>query len=79
MFELPLVVFFLGKVGLVDVATFRRYRRHVIVVLVAVAAMVTPPDVFSQVALAVPMLLLYELGIAALRVTQRREGRSAGE
>lgn len=76
MFELPLVVYFLGRVGLVRVETFRRYRRHVIVALVAVAAMVTPPDVFSQVALAVPMWVLYEAGVLAVRLTQRRTPRS---
>jgi sec-independent protein translocase protein TatC len=75
MFELPLVVFFLGKVRLVSVATFRKYRRHVIVALVATAALVTPPDVFSQIALAVPMLLLYELGILMVAISERRRKR----
>lgn len=76
MFELPLVVFFLGRTGLVRVETFTRYRRHVIVAVVLVAAMVTPPDVFSQIALAIPMMALYELGILMVRLTRRRERRS---
>jgi len=77
MFELPLVVFFLGKTGLVDAATFARYRRHVIVSLVFVAAMVTPPDVFSQVALAVPMMILYELGILLVRLSDRQRRKAS--
>lgn len=76
MFELPLVVFFLGKVRLVSVSTFTRYRRHVIVALIVIAAMVTPPDIFSQIALAVPMLILYEVGILMVRFTQRKQRRS---
>lgn len=76
MFELPLVVFFLGRTGLVDAATFSRYRRHVIVALVFIAALVTPPDVFSQVALAVPMLVLYELGIMLVRLSDRRRRKA---
>ncbi|MBN2584021.1 MAG: twin-arginine translocase subunit TatC [Planctomycetes bacterium] len=75
MFELPLVVLFLGRIGIVDVATFSRYRRHVILGLVILAAIVTPPDVFSQIALAVPMWILYEAGIIILRLTERRKMR----
>lgn len=63
MFELPLVVYFLGKTRLVAASTFRRYRRHVILGIFVLSAVVTPPDAFSQVALALPMILLYELGI----------------
>ena len=78
MFEMPLVVLFLGRTGLVDVATFSRYRRHVVLILVIVAAIVTPPDVFSQVALSVPMWILYEAGLLVLRWTERRKRREAG-
>jgi len=79
MFQLPLVVLFLGKVGLADVGTFRRYRRHVILGLVALAALVTPPDVFSQVALALPMWLLYEIGVLLLWISERRKQRAASQ
>jgi sec-independent protein translocase protein TatC len=71
MFELPLVVFFLGKARLVSAATFRKYRRHVILSIVALSAMVTPPDIFSQLALALPMAILYEIGILAVVLTER--------
>ena len=79
MFQLPLVVLFLGKVGLADVKTFRHYRRHVLLGLVALSALVTPPDVFSQVALALPMWLLYEIGILMVWISARRKERAASE
>ncbi len=77
MFQLPLVVLFLGKIGVADAGTFRHYRKHVVLGLVALAALVTPPDVFSQVALALPMWLLYEIGILILRITDWRKQRAA--
>jgi len=77
MFELPLAVFFLGKAQLISTATFRRYRRHVVLGIVAVSALVTPPDIFSQLALAVPMAILYEIGILAVAISERRARRSA--
>ncbi|NIA21592.1 MAG: twin-arginine translocase subunit TatC [Anaerolineaceae bacterium] len=79
MFQLPLVVLFLGKIGLADVGTFRHYRRHVLLGLVALAALVTPPDVFSQVALALPMWLLYEIGVLILWISERRKQRADAE
>ena len=79
MFQLPLVVLFLGKIGLADAGMFRHYRKHVFLGLVALAALVTPPDVFSQVALALPMWLLYEIGILILRISARRKRRAASE
>ena len=62
-FQMPLVVFFLGRMQFVQLATFKANRKFVIFGLVIVAALMTPPDVISQVALVVPMYLLYELGI----------------
>lgn len=62
-FELPVVVFVLVLTGLVSVAQLREWRGYVIVGIFIVAAVVTPPDVVSQLALAVPMCVLYELGI----------------
>jgi sec-independent protein translocase protein TatC len=62
-FQMPLVVFFLGRLQFVQLATFKANRKFVIFTLVIVAALMTPPDVISQVALVIPMYLLYELGI----------------
>jgi sec-independent protein translocase protein TatC len=60
MFQLPLVMVFLMRLGVVQPQTFRKYRRHAIVANVALAMIVTPPDVFSQLILAGCMTVLYE-------------------
>ena len=62
-FQTPLVVLVLGRVGLVSLKTLRHYRRHIIVALLIAAMLLTPPDPISQLCLALPMWLLYELGV----------------
>ena len=62
-FELPVLLSLLARVGLVTSAGLKAKRRYAIVIVFLVAAVVTPPDVFSQVSLAVPILLLYEVSI----------------
>ncbi len=62
-FELPIVIFFLSKIGLVTPQFLRKYRKYGIVIILIIAAIVTPPDVVSQVMVAIPMLLIYELSI----------------
>ena len=62
-FQTPLVVLFLAKSGIVPVATFRKYRKVVILVIVLVAGMLSPPDLLSHLLLSGPMLLLFELGL----------------
>lgn len=59
-FQLPLIMVFLMRIGVVAPATFRRFRRHAVVTVFAVAMVLTPPDPVSQIALAVSMLALYE-------------------
>ena len=62
-FQMPIVIFILGKMGLVTVKQLKKYRRYVIVIILIVAALATSPSPVDQVGLAVPMWLLYELGI----------------
>jgi sec-independent protein translocase protein TatC len=64
-FEVPIAVILLAKLGVVTVEQLKGFRRYFIVVAFVVAAVVTPPDVVSQLALAIPMCFLYELGIHA--------------
>jgi sec-independent protein translocase protein TatC len=66
-FQLPVVLVLLVKSGMVQVETLRRGRRYAIVIIVVVAAFVTPPDIFSQIALSVPLYLLYEISILLCR------------
>jgi len=70
-FEVPVIVIVLVKLGIVDVAKLKEARPYVIVGAFVIAAVVTPPDVVSQLMLAVPMCLLYELGIFLSRFVTR--------
>jgi sec-independent protein translocase protein TatC len=64
-FEVPVVVVVLARLGMVSIAQLRAFRSYFIVLAFIVAAVLTPPDVVSQLALAIPMVLLYEVGIVA--------------
>lgn len=68
-FQLPLIMFVLVKTGLLKVSTLQHYRSHFIVIAFVIGMIFTPPDVFSQVMLALPMVVLYEIGILATRST----------
>lgn len=67
VFELPAVIFFLSKVGLVTPEFLKKYRRHAIIVLLVLAAIITPPDVFSQILVSIPLIILYEVSIVVSR------------
>ncbi|MFP4428230.1 MAG: twin-arginine translocase subunit TatC [Desulfovermiculus sp.] len=74
VFELPLVIFFLARLGLVTPAMLRKKRKYAILCGFLVSALLTPPDVFTQTFMAVPLILLYELGIwIAVFVGRKRE------
>jgi sec-independent protein translocase protein TatC len=62
-FELPIIIYFLTKLGLVTPNFLRTYRKYAIVIVLIVAAIVTPPDVVSQITVAIPMLIIYEASI----------------
>lgn len=67
MFEMPVIVFFLTKAGLITPETMKLYRRHALVVILVVGAIITPPDVISQVLISMPLMLLYE---ASIRISE---------
>ena len=77
-FEVPVVVVVLVLAGLVTVAQLREWRGYVVVAIFVVAAVVTPPDVVSQIALAVPMCLLYEIGIVVAQAVSKRRKAEPG-
>jgi sec-independent protein translocase protein TatC len=62
-FELPVIIYFLTKLGLVTPSFLRKYRKYSVVIVLLIAAIVTPPDVVSQIIVAIPMLLIYEVSI----------------
>ena len=63
VFELPIIIYFLTKIGLISPEFLKRYRKHALVVVLILAAIITPPDVASQVIVAIPVLILYEISI----------------
>jgi len=68
VFELPVVIFFLARMGIVDHKMLARNRKFALLAAFLTGAMLTPPDVFSQTALAVPFIVLYEIGIIVARI-----------
>ena len=71
-FQLPVVLTLLGHIGVVDSAYLVRMRRYAIVGVTGVAAILTPPDLISMLSLTLPMLLLYEGSVIAVRMVERR-------
>ena len=63
IFELPVVVHFLSRMGLISAEFMKKYRRHAVIVLAVCAAIITPPDVMSMILVIIPLYLLYELSI----------------
>ena len=72
-FQLPLVLYFLAKIGVVSSAFLRKYRRHSILVIVIVVSIITPPDMLSTVICSIPLIFLYEISIfLCMRVEKKR-------
>jgi sec-independent protein translocase protein TatC len=67
-FEVPIVVVVLARLGFVTIEKLKAFRGYFIVLAFVIAAVITPPDVVSQLALAIPMCLLYEVGIWAAQI-----------
>jgi len=80
IFELPIIVYFLSKIGIMTPTFMRKYRRHSIVVIFIASAIITPPDIFSQILVSIPLLILYEASIfISAGVVRRREARDKAE
>ncbi|GHE54670.1 twin-arginine translocase subunit TatC [Roseivirga thermotolerans] len=74
MFQLPMATYILSKAGIVTPDLMKRYRRHSIVVILLLSAIITPPDVMSQILIALPLSLLYEISIViSKRINKKRE------
>ncbi len=78
IFELPVLIFFLAKFGLINANTLRKQRKFAILIIFIVAAIITPPDAFSQIIMAVPMLVLYEISILVARFAVRKNRKEKG-
>ena len=75
VFQLPIIVYFLSKLGIVTPQLMKTYRRHAIIAVLLLAAIITPPDITSQVLVAMPLLLLYEVSILISRSVNKKEAK----
>jgi len=71
-FELPVLIYFLSKTGLVSPSFLKKYRRHAIIVILLLAATITPPDIFSLILVTFPLIILYEVGIQISKKVQSK-------
>lgn len=77
VFELPIVIYFLTKIGLVTPQILKKYRKFALVIVLIISAIITPPDIASQVIVAIPILLLYQVSIYISKVVVRNQERQA--
>lgn len=77
LFELPVLVYFLTKIGLITPEFLKKYRKHALVVVLILAAIITPPDIASQVIVAIPILILYEISIRVSKRVIKKQQKNA--
>jgi len=73
IFEMPIIIYFLTRMGLVTPEFLRKYRKYALVLVLILSALITPPDVISQVIVAIPMMILYETSITISKIIIRKE------
>jgi sec-independent protein translocase protein TatC len=75
VFELPIIIYFLTKIGLVTPEFLIKYRKYSLIVVLIIAAIITPPDIASQIIVAIPILILYEVSIYISKIVIRNQKR----
>lgn len=73
LFQLPVVIYFLSKLGLITPAFLRRYRKHSVIIILIIAAIITPPDPLSQTIISIPLYLLFEISILISARVQKQK------
>lgn len=73
LFELPIIIYFLTKLGLVTPSFLRKYRKYTLVIVLILSAIITPPDVISQVIVAIPIMILYEISILISAAVMKKQ------
>ena len=71
-FQLPVVLSLLARIGVIDSKFLKERRKYVVVIIFAAAALLTPPDPVTQIGLAIPLLILYELSILSVKVIEKK-------
>jgi len=74
VFELPVVIYFLTKAGLVSIEFLKKNRKYMLVIVLILSALITPPDVFSQIMVTLPLMVLYELSIMMAKRAAKKQG-----
>ncbi|SRX75599.1 twin-arginine translocase subunit TatC [Aequorivita antarctica] len=75
IFELPILMYILTKIGLVTPESLRKYRKFALIIVLVLSAIITPPDIVSQVIVAIPILILYEISIYISKIVIRNQKR----
>ena len=76
-FQLPVVLSLLARVGIIDAKFLKERRKYVVVIIFAAAALLTPPDPITQIGLAIPLLILYELSIFSVNIIEKKNNKDA--
>lgn len=77
IFELPIIIYFLTSIGLVTPEFLKKYRKFALVIVLIISAIITPPDIASQVIVAIPVIVLYEVSIFISKAVNRRQKKKA--
>jgi len=75
VFQVPLIFWFLGHLSLISSNFLRVNRKYAVLIIAIISAVITPPDVFSQILMIVPLMVLYEIGLLLVRLTERKRAR----
>ena len=73
VFELPIIIYFLTKVGLVTPELLKKYRKFALVIVLILSAIITPPDIASQIIVAIPILILYQVSIYISKLVVKKQ------
>ncbi|MDO9534731.1 MAG: twin-arginine translocase subunit TatC [Bacillota bacterium] len=75
VFQIPLIFWFLGRFSIVSSTFLRTNRKYALLIIAILSAIITPPDIFSQVLMIVPLMFLYEIGVLLVRLTERKRAK----
>jgi len=76
IFELPVLMYFLARIGIISTSFLKKYRKYAFVVILIIAAVVTPPDIVSQVILTIPLYMLFEIGVFITKKVERNKQKA---
>ncbi|SVB48631.1 uncharacterized protein METZ01_LOCUS201485, partial [marine metagenome] len=75
MFELPIIIFFLSRVGVVTPTSLIKYRKYALLIVLTFAAIITPPDIASQIIVAIPVMILYQISIFISKLVLKKQNK----